>query len=76
MCFCHLEKPATVTVSGYVLDVFDIDETNQEFSLTLYLRHEWKDPRMEFTESEAGTEKILVGKFILANNRHVLQLFL
>ncbi len=49
-----------VSVSGYVLDIHDISEINQEFTVSMYLRHEWKDPRLEFTEAEAGTDKIIV----------------
>lgn len=49
-----------VTVSGYVLDIFGIDEVKQRFMVDLYLRHAWKDPRLEFTETEAGTDKIIV----------------
>jgi len=51
-----------VTVSGYVLDISDIDETNQDFTVSLYLRHEWKDPRLEFTEIEAGTDKLALNQ--------------
>lgn len=55
-----LELPVNVTVSGYVLDIFGIDEVKQEFTVNLFLRHEWKDPRLEFTEAEAGADKIIV----------------
>lgn len=47
-------------MSGYVLDIFDINEKNQEFTVNLYLRHEWRDQRLEFTETEAGTPKLVV----------------
>jgi hypothetical protein len=50
--------PVEVIVSGYILDISDIDELNQEFTITLYLRHEWKDARLQFTESEVGTKQI------------------
>lgn len=58
--FSSADKPLQVTVSGYVLDLHDINESNQEFTVSLYLRHEWKDPRLQFTESEAGTDKLVV----------------
>ncbi|ODM95288.1 Gamma-aminobutyric acid receptor subunit beta [Orchesella cincta] len=58
----HGGTPVTVTVSGYVLDISPIDEKSQDFTVSLYLRHEWKDARLEFTETEAGQDKIQLTK--------------
>ncbi|CAL8143161.1 unnamed protein product [Orchesella dallaii] len=58
----HGGDPVAVTVSGYVLDISEISEKTQDFTVSLYLRHQWKDSRLEFTEADVGMEKIQLTK--------------
>jgi cation transporter family protein len=42
------EKPVEVQTSIYVMDVFNIDEVKHEFTVSMYFRHHWEDPRLTY----------------------------
>jgi len=49
--------PVKVAVSSYILDVYNIDEKNHEFTAQLYLRQYWVDGRLAY-QPPAGVKNI------------------
>ncbi|CAG7729095.1 unnamed protein product [Allacma fusca] len=39
-------KPLEISMSAFILDVYGIDEIRHEFTVSMYLRHLWRDPRL------------------------------
>jgi len=50
-------KPLEISMSAFILDVFGIDEIRHEFTVTMYLRHLWRDRRLAaaFRKSRLGS---------------------
>lgn len=54
-------QAVTVGVSMYVLSVSSISEANMDFTMDMYFRQFWKDPRLSF-ERRPNLEKLVLGK--------------
>lgn len=50
-------KPVLVTVGIFVIDVDEIDDVNQRFSIDLFLVARWKDSRLALPEAERKGKK-------------------
>jgi len=48
-----------VSVNILVLDVFNVDETKHEFSVTMYLRQHWLDQRLQYTRIPGMNQFVL-----------------
>ncbi|XP_065352757.1 glutamate-gated chloride channel-like [Cloeon dipterum] len=48
-------KPVIVTVHLQILDINQIDDDSQDFSVTMYLRQQWKDPRLAFKDPKTSS---------------------
>ena len=53
-------RPLEVGVNIYVLSVSSLSEIDMDFTLDMYFRQFWKDPRLAFNNESTGTEKIEV----------------
>lgn len=54
------ELPVTVGVSLYVLSVSDVSEVQMEFTVDMYFRQFWNDPRLAF-ERRPGFSRLVLG---------------
>ena len=52
--------PVTVGVSMYVLSISSVSEIKMEFTVDMYFRQFWQDPRLSFT-ARPGVEELVVG---------------
>ena len=52
--------PVTVGVSIYVLAVHDLSDKNMEFTMDMYFRQFWTDPRLAF-ENRPGLRQMMLG---------------
>ncbi len=50
--------PTIVQVGIYIRMFHEIDEKSRDFTLTLYLRQRWKDPRLQFEDLTLGVDEI------------------
>ncbi|TRY73051.1 hypothetical protein TCAL_11047, partial [Tigriopus californicus] len=53
-------EPVTVGVTMYVLSISSVSEVMMDFTLDMYFRQFWRDPRLSF-ERRGGLEKLVVG---------------
>jgi glycine receptor alpha-3 len=44
------DRPVRVGITVYVLGIEDVDEKEMEFTITMYLRQHWEDPRLKFNK--------------------------
>ena len=54
------ELPITVGVSLYVLSVSDVSDVQMEFTVDMYFRQFWNDPRLAF-ERRPGFSRLVLG---------------
>lgn len=52
--------PVTVGVTMYILSISSVSEVMMDFTVEMYFRQFWQDPRLSFT-SRPGLEKLVVG---------------
>ncbi|XP_059079953.1 gamma-aminobutyric acid receptor subunit beta-like [Tigriopus californicus] len=53
-------EPVTVGVTMYVLSISSVSEVMMDFTLDMYFRQFWQDPRLSF-EGQKGLKKLVVG---------------
>lgn len=51
--------PVPVAIDFFLLDVDDIDGSNESFAAALYLDLKWKDPRLAFDAAEFGSDRAI-----------------
>lgn len=51
--------PVPVSIDFFLLDVDDIDGSNETFAATLYLSMKWTDPRLAFDPAEFGSDRVI-----------------
>ena len=52
--------PVTVGITMYVLSFSSVSEVNMDFTVDMYFRQFWQDPRLSFAK-RPGLEKLVVG---------------
>uniref|UniRef100_A0A1I8I862 Gamma-aminobutyric acid receptor subunit beta n=1 Tax=Macrostomum lignano TaxID=282301 RepID=A0A1I8I862_9PLAT len=53
----HGDKPTTVQLGIYINSFYSISEQTMDYSVNIYLRQEWFDPRLQYNKSEIGRNK-------------------
>ncbi len=53
-------QPTEVRIGIYVIDFHSISEQSMDFSLGMYLRQSWRDPRLVFEPIDGNTTSILL----------------
>lgn len=55
--FYNSEAPLEVEVQIYVVGIFGIDESEMKYSMSMYLRQQWTDPKLKYNAT-AGIPRI------------------
>ncbi|PAA54458.1 hypothetical protein BOX15_Mlig021793g1 [Macrostomum lignano] len=53
----HGDKPTTVHLGIYINSFYSISEQTMDYSVNIYLRQQWYDPRLRFNKSEISDNK-------------------
>lgn len=54
------EAPVKVGSTVYILQLIDVNEMNPDYTMQLYFRQFWNDPRLAFNAAQLGTDKIVL----------------